>query len=437
MLPLEPLRIRAFRDLWLGQAISQLGDSLYYVIFMFMVQKVTDSFAMVGYVGALETAPYLLFSPYAGVLADRFDRRRIMLATDLACGAMLALFAVSVWFDPKPHFALIGGVAFALSSVRVFFWPAKNAAIPCLVPAETLMKANALSAMTQNVMYLAGLGFSASVLAALYALSPGGFFVAAFAINAISFLVSAWFVAKLPPIVPEQEAGDSKNPLADVKEGVAYIGRRHELKVLLGLQMLLTLFISPFFPVYVATNEQWFGGKPGTLLWFEFSFFLGYVVGTTIVGRSNLTRPGQGFIWGLAAVGGCVAAMAYSPNFWLFVLWNLVAGVALPFANIPVMTYLQITVPDAYRGRVNSALTMMSVGIQPIGLGLSGQMLQRFGLVTGFLIMGSGMAGAALLGLLDGPFRRLRIPKSEDPAPVVGAIEPERGTVEAVPTGQA
>src|ERR1700722_2167935 len=107
-IPIDPmsysqlLRIQPFRNLWLGQAISQFGDSFYYVAFMFMVQKVTGSIAMVGYVGACETVPYLLFSLYGGVIADRIDRRRIMLASDLLSGLSLCSLAALVWILGKP-----------------------------------------------------------------------------------------------------------------------------------------------------------------------------------------------------------------------------------------------------------------------------------------------------------------------------------------------
>src|ERR1700678_2005521 len=96
------LRIPAFRNLWLGQAVSQLGDAFYYVSFMFMVQKVTGSIAMVGYVGACETVPYLLFSLYGGVVADRLDRKRIMLWSDLLSGLALCLLAALVLVLGKP-----------------------------------------------------------------------------------------------------------------------------------------------------------------------------------------------------------------------------------------------------------------------------------------------------------------------------------------------
>ena len=173
---LEILEIRAFRRLWVGQAVSQFGDALYTLLFLFMVDKLTGKAAMVGYVGALEAAPFLLFGPYAGVLADRLDRRRIMLFADLVSALVLAGLCVVLLVYPKPHVGVIFAAAFLLSTVNAFFAPAKSAAIPALVPAERLMEANALSAATQHLMPLLGLGISGVGLGLLYALYPNLFF---------------------------------------------------------------------------------------------------------------------------------------------------------------------------------------------------------------------------------------------------------------------
>ncbi|MBI5706005.1 MAG: MFS transporter [Armatimonadetes bacterium] len=411
-----PLRHPGFKNLWLGQAISQMGDALYYIVFMFMVKRVTGSNAMVGYVGALETIPFLLFSAYSGILADKIDRKRILLVSDLLCGSLLLAFAGFVLLVPKPPFAVIGIVAFTLSSIRVFFWPAKGAAIPRLVPEDAVMAANALSSMTQNVMFLAGLGFSGMVLAGLNALSPTYFFATTFAINAMSFYGSAFYIAKLPKIEPERTE-EVKHPIQEMREGVRYIRGRSELMAMLGLQLLMTLFISPFFPVFIATNDAWFGGKPETLAALEAAFFAGFTVGSIVVGSLNLKRPGLGFIWGLAATGGTVAVMALTPSVWLFAACNVAAGLAVPFASIPMTSYLQVSVEDAFRGRVNSALNMAWMGMQPVGLALAGVMLDKAGILRSFAIMGSGMTFAALLGLAHGPFRRSEMPAAAAETP--------------------
>jgi len=422
----EILAIPAFRNLWLGQAISQVGDAFYYVTFMFMVKKLTGSNAMVGYVGAVEVLPYLLFSPYAGVLADRIDRRKIMLWSDILSGLVLVgLLAVTLGFG-NPPVPVIFATAFLLSSVRSFFLPTKNATIPAIVPAKKLLDAMSLSMATQNFMQLAGLAVSAGVLAALYQLSPFWFFFCAIAVNCLSFFGSAVFIAKLPPVIPDRQEGaaEERHPLKDFTEGISFISRRPVLVTLMVVSMFFSLMVAPFFVIYVAANEAWFGGRPATLAWFEFAFFLGMIGGSIGVAKFKVKKPGLSFVAGLATVGAGVAALAYSRSFGGFFWWNIVCGVAVPFADIPVKTYLQLTVPDEFRGRVNSSLMMLSTGMMPLGMGLAGTMVEIVGLVNGFLIMGIGMGVVAMLGLASRPFRTSIMP-AEDPSHNNPKREPE------------
>lgn len=414
----DVIRIRSFRNLWLGQAISQLGDAFYFVIFMFMVGKITGNPAMVGFVGAVDTLPYLLFSVYAGTLADRIDRRKIMLWGDLLCGMSLFLFAAVIWFDATPQVWTIFAISFFLSTVRVFFFPAKNAAIPALVPTKKLLTANALSMATQNVMPMISLSLSASVLALLYDRSPTLFFLSSVLLNAFSFLGSALFVFLLPPVKPGREE-EPKHPLQEMRDGLRYILNRRVLVVLMVLSFFMNLLISPFFVVYIAVNNAWFGGKPGTLAWLEFAFFFGMVACSFFLGKARIQRPGVSLSLGLAAVGFCIVGMAYTPWFWPFFLLNFLCGIAVPFADIPMGTYIQASTPDAFRGRVNSVLTMVRVGVMPIGYSLGGLLVDRIGVTSVFWIMGFGMAASALGGLLDSKFRSARM---DEAIPVDGSL---------------
>lgn len=413
---MSPLRIPAFRNLWLGQAISQVGDSFYFVIFAFMVLKITGSPVMVGFVSALETLPYLLFGAYAGVIADRIDRRKIMLLSDQLSACLLAGFATTVYLcNGKPPVAILMVTAASLSIIRVFFMPARGAAIPALVPEEMLLKANSISAATQNVMPLFSLSLSAGVLAILFQISPTWFFLSAVLLNMLSFVGSAIFIAKLPKILPDREAVHEAHPIQDLKDGISYVRGHHELWVMLGLQLLLNLVISPFFVVYLVANKRWFHDLPQNLAWLEFSFFAGMVLSSVLVGRLKITRPGLGYVFAMVGVGMSVVMMGFTPNFWLFVLWNVLAGLFIPFSSIPVNTYMQLTVPDAYRGRVNSAWTTVSVGVQPIGMSLGGLLVQYAGLVGAFVTMGAGMAIFGTIGLLDRQFRQMRMPERQVP----------------------
>jgi MFS family permease len=409
----DVLRIVPFRRLWLGQAISLLGDSFYFVIFMFMVKKITGDNASVGYVGAFQTLPYLLFSAYAGAVADRLDRRLLMLASDILSGATLLVFAVIVWQDASPPVESIYAVSFVLSSFRVFFVPAKNASVPNLVPATHLLTANSLSAATQNLAPMLSLSLSATVLAAIYEVSPQLFFLSAVLLNAFSFFLSAVFVWLLPKLIPDRTS--ESHPWRDIADGLRYIRSRRALVVLLSTQCSMSLLISPFFVAYVAANEAWFDGKPATLAWFECAFFVGMVLSSLFVGKLAIRRAGVSFVWAITTIGLAVIAMAFAPYKVPFLLLQVVCGLALPFAEIPVATYMQATTPDSFRGRVNSVSNMLQVGVMPVGYALGGLMVAEWGLVIAFVAMGAGMGLSALAGLLDREFRRSRIPEALPP----------------------
>jgi DHA3 family macrolide efflux protein-like MFS transporter len=187
--------------------------------------------------------------------------------------------------------------------------------------------------------------------------------------------------------------------------------------VWVAMLTVFRLFVSPFFVVHVAANKAWFGGTPTTLAWFEFSFFAGMVFASPIIGKLKIKRPTIAFSYGLAAVGAFVAAMAISPFFWPYVFWNVLCGLAVPYADIPMNAYVQLSVPDEFRGRANSVVSMVGMGIMPVGMLLAGVMVEGIGIKWALVVMGSGMFLACLMGLLDKTYRDARMPEtsSEDP----------------------
>jgi len=407
------LRHRDFRNLWLGQAISQFGDACYALIFLFMVQKLTGSNALVGYVGALQALPFVILGPYAGAVADRIDRRTLMLAADLCSTVLLGGFALCLVMQRQPPIWTLLVVPTLLSCINVFFFPAKTSSIPRLVPAEELVQANALSAATQSMMPLIGLGLSLAGLGPIYATYPDLFFLIAVCVNGLTFLASAVFIWRLPKIEPQREATTLRRPLAEAVEGIRYLWRQHVLKVVLVLTALVNLSVAPFMVVYIAANDEWFGGRFATLAAFELAFVIGMVVGSLLAGRVRIVRPGLAYVWGLFGCAVCLLLMALSPMFWLFAFWNFAAGITLPFASIPIQTYFQLVVPDEFRGRAASAMTMAAQAVSPVGQALAGVILVAVGIYWMFILMGAALAAFALLGLADGAFRTCRLPAHE------------------------
>lgn len=411
------LSLTAFRNLWLGQAISQLGDAFYYVAFLFMVKKVTGSDTMVGAVGALETLPFLLFGPYAGVLADRLDRRLIMLVSDVFSGLFLLMFGMVVFALGKPLEWMLLLAPFVLSSVRVFFMPAKGAALPALVPSAYLPEANGVSMTTGNLMPMAGLALSAGAMGVLYAQSAPVFYAATIGLNALTFLGSAVFISKLPKVLPDRENTHESHVLADLRDGMRYLKGRRDLIVLTALLAVFRLSVAPFFVAFIKVNEQWFGGQPQTLAWMEFSFFLGMVLSSAYSARFRARYPARAFAICLGIAGLTVGGMAFgAASIWWFIGLNVVAGLAIPLGDVPLTTYLQRSVPDAYRGRVNSVRDMIATGMMPIGMTLGGKLIGTVGPAAMFVIMGVGMVGSCIGGLLDPVFRNAEMP-GEDHLP--------------------
>ncbi|MEQ1822067.1 MAG: MFS transporter [Fimbriimonadaceae bacterium] len=401
---------RDYRNLFLGQAISQLGDALYYVSFMFAAKKMTGDDSMVGFVGAAEMLPFFLLGPYSGVLADRICRRKILLWSDVLSAALLLLLAAITWFAfPFPGVIMIV-LAFCIAVIRTFFFPAKNAAIPRLVPADQLQPAFALSIGTQNLMFMMGTAFSAVVMSPLYHnFGLKTFLLLIAIINAATFLASAYFVQKLPPILPEKTT-EQKHAWIEFREGLSFIRKRADLITLMTVGMLFGLCIAPFFVAYVAANDQWFGGSPSTLAWAEFAFFAGMVGGSALVARYPVRRPGLSFILACTIVGVGIVCMAFSRQFVLYSAFNLVCGLAVPFADIPIRSYLQATVPDEFRGRVNSVQSMTTTAVMPVGMASAGALVKQMGLVFVFTAMGVGTTIASLIGLLGGKFRNSTMP---------------------------
>jgi DHA3 family macrolide efflux protein-like MFS transporter len=293
------------------------------------------------------------------------------------------------------------------------------------VPKEAIPTATTLTQTTNNLAPLFGLAISASAIASIWDYQPQLFFVLVFAVNALSFIISAAFLFLVPPVVPDRDDLHEAHPWQDFKDGLRFIKGRRELVVLIALIFWFRLFVAPFFVVYIASNDLWFGGKPSTLAWFEFSFFAAMLVATPLVAKLNIRRPTWSFAIGLAMVGLFVGFMAFSRSIWLFVLWNALCGIAIPITDLPINIWLQHTIPDEFRGRFYAAMNMLGAAAVPIGSAMGGFLVRTMGLPATFILMGIGMIASGLIGFLDASYRNVRaIQPESEPEKEVEAVAP-------------
>jgi MFS family permease len=388
---------------------------------MFVVKLLFDDNYMLGYLGAIEALPFLIFGPLAGMVADKMDRKALMMWSDLLGTAILVATLMYVFATPSPPKWLFYVVGFSLSSTRVLFNPAKNASIPKLVPAEQLLGANSISTATDQFAWFLGVG----VLGAVGLIAQGdakeltlgvvrNIYLSVLSVNALSFVASALYIKLLPKIVAEAEQKESSATfLQQILQGINYCKTDKVIGLTLLAQIGISLCISPFFAVYLATNKKRFNNTLWGLTVIEVAFVLGLFCMSLWVGKKRLSRPGLAYGFGIAATGLTVALMGPDMGFGLYVFWNLMAGIAIGIVDPPMMTYQQLRIPDKVSGRVFALKFLIMMGVQPIGMAFAGKLIDRFGLTWMHVMMGIGFGLSGIAPLLNREFRESRISEAE------------------------
>lgn len=372
--------------------MSLLGDHVYFLVLLFVAKEVSSNNWEIGIVLTLQALPFLLLGPYAGVIADRIDRRKIMILADWFSASITVSLAILAYFVPAPPIWLIASYGFVLSCVNAFFVPARMAALPRLVEPEVLAEANSFFVMMQQVVAMAGVAFAASVLGFIYSLYPDRFLMIGAGLNAATFAFSAYWALKLPRLEPQGEPEDRRSSLSEFMEGLRAVAGDGVLRVVLPTMFVYQFFISGFMVIYIEANKVWFGGDFTRFAWIEFSFAASMALMGLFMGRFKITRPGLSFGLAVGFVGLTVAMMSWAQDFRVFIFWNCLAGLAFPFAWIPIVVYVQSAFDDRLRGRVSGTAMTAQVGSQPFGLLAAGFLLDIVGLSNIFLVVGLGMS---------------------------------------------
>ena len=252
---------RNFRLLFIGQTISQLGDWFNTVAVFALLLDLTGSATAVAWMMIVQFLPVALVGPMAGVVVDRIDRRRLMIAADLVRGVLI----LGLLFVRETDQIWIAYVVMALTvSASAFFEPARTATIPSITSAAELMPANALASAAWSAMLAIGASVGGLVTAV------AGRHVA-FVINAASFFVSAYFISRTrydskPPNLPRVAGFLALTGIPDLVEGFRYMRARAHVAALMfvkagwglagGVLLLLTIFGQRVFPVGGSTAAK-------------------------------------------------------------------------------------------------------------------------------------------------------------------------------------
>ena len=345
-----PLRVVNYRWLWIGQFVSVIGDKINQIAMAMMVYAVTGSMLQMGLMLGITLLPAALFGLFAGVYVDRWDRRRTMVAADLVRGVLVGLIPLVARFG----IGWVYVIAFVVSSVSLFFVPAKRAIIPDLVPADELMAANSLDDASEAVAEFAGLAVGATLVALLG-------YAAAFGIDAVSFVFSAIMISRISLPRARTAAEPVKTGvLAEAVEGLRFIWKSDVLRNLIGVYALAAVFGAGAIALsYALALKRFEAGAPGVAL-LDAAVTAGAILGALAVGRSGAGRAGAKFLMGIAGFGLSLVALAFAETIWVAVPLLALGGVANMWFVIPATTILQTRTADSVRGRVMAASTSVN-----------------------------------------------------------------------------
>lgn len=392
------LRNRALTQLLVGEFVSSIGDWLYLVALLIIIYAESKDPVLLGIVGAARVVPYVLLSIPAGMAADRYDRRLILLTTDLLRGGVMVLLV----FISLVHGPLLAVIALAILATcfSSFFYPAIGALIPSLVTDETeLGPANSAWASLDNLAFVIGPALAGLLIAA------GGVSIA-FALNAVSFAVIAFVLWRLPraaatlkpPAESPAQGATAQEPKRSLLEELRAVGRPFTGIVLVNSAGSLA-FGGLSMATVVLAYDVLHGGEEATGL-LNAAIGVGGLAGALLSGalvlRRSLARP---LLAGAVLFGLGLAVLGLVPQLGVAVIAMAGAALGSLLVDVTATTLFQRTVPDRIRGRALGVNHTAAIGMFAVGSLVGPILLKAIGAGPALVVLALVVVGGAVVGL--------------------------------------
>ena len=396
------LQVYNYRLWAIGSLVSNVGTWMQRTAqdWLVLTELTHHSGTAVGLVMGLQFGPQLLLLPWSGYAADRFDRRKLLMATQAASGLLaliLGLLAVTGYAQLWHVYAL----AFLSGCVNAIDGPARQTFVSDLVGEDDLSNAVALNSTSFNSARMIGPAIAGVLIATV---GTGWVFL----INAISFvavLCSLGFIR----VGELQSRGTSNRTSGRLSDGFRYVLDRPDLRAIL----LMTLLIGTFglnFPIFISTmSVKEFHAGAGEYGLLTSAMAIGSVAGALLSARRD--KPRLSFLFAGAGFFGLgLALAAVMPNYWLFGLVLVLIGVSAQTFSTTANGTIQMTTEPAMRGRVMAIFFTIAMGGTPIGAPIVGWVADTFGPRWGLGVGAAAGLGAALVGLFYlTKYRHLRL----------------------------
>ena len=386
---LRPLEVRDFRLLWSGLAISLIGDGMFFVALPWQVLELSDSPTALALVGAVWTVPMVVFLLLGGVIADRFDRRRVMLTADvirLVANATLGLLSVTGHIELWHVFLL----AALYGTGEALFFPAFGALVPEIVPKHLLVQANSLDGFVRPLgAQLLGPAVGGVLIEAL---GVGG----ALLVDAGSFACSIAALLAMRPRPRARQELTAGKVVGEIREGFRFVRSRTWLWGTLACTAIaLLVYLGPWEALlpFLVKNELDASATDLGLVYAAGG--LGSIFAAIFMGQRGLPGRMITFMY-LGFAVGFAGPIAYglSQAVWQLVIVALATAAAVAAGMVVWTTLMQRHVPGELLGRVTSLDWMVSISLVPISFAVTGPIASAIGVRT--TLIAAGILGASV-----------------------------------------
>lgn len=406
-----------FLTYWGGQSVSLLGTQVTRLALpLTAVLLLRATPAQMGALGALEYAPFLLFTLVAGVHVDRSRRRPILIAADAGRAALL-LAVPALALAGALRIELLYAVAFLVGVCTVWFYLANQAYIPALVPPERTVAANARLAASESAADMIGPGLGGLLVQALAA-------PLALLADALSYVVSVATLWRIRAVEPTPPRPERRLPVrAEIGEGFRVTFGNPYLRALLGEAASYNLFWQVVQTVFLLYAVRALGMSPGALGLVLALGSAGAVLGALVTGRAaRIVGVGRVIVASVALSDLAPLLLPLAPGASrlsapLLALGLFATGAGTTACNVHTVSLRQRLVPAHLQGRMNACYRLVAYGSIAVGALLGGLLGERVGLRTTLLVGALGLL-TSLIFVLASPVPRLEtLPTAEPFAP--------------------
>ncbi len=379
---------RSYLFLWSGGLVSLLGSSIAQFVIVWWITLETGSALYLSIASFLGFAPTVVLGPFAGVLADRWNRKALIGIVDMLQALATVVLIFLFWIDIISIWQIL-----ALLTLRgifqAFHTPAILAIVPLMVPEDKLSRMNGLNYLFTGAINLIG-PIIAAILLEFWKIHQ------ILWIDAATFIVALMplLIIKIPSVIKKQKESSFK---MEFVEGLAYVKNKRGLLSLIITATLVNFLSMPLIllPYYVKFDHL---GEATDL-----AFVLAFMQGGILAGGILMSMI-KGFKKKAAVsmlslyvqhLGYIIIALTPTGLFWFMAMGELIYHFTLPIINVSIMTIIQTVVPEEMQGRVTSVLISMATAAVPFGMILSGAIVEFTGTVNLFL----GCSGLGILTL--------------------------------------